>query len=887
MRRLGNLANSDGFEELVKKVYSQVDKSKMIKVYIRKSNPNLTNLNYLQQQENLAERIISAEINSEKIQVIEIDKGKSGSLSRKHRAGLQTLFDDVSADKVSVLVILDVSRIFRDITLQAPTEFAALCQRKGIHILTKINNMWVDLDMRDESNRAKFIRLCEDAGNERIKIRERTVASRENSVAEGGWSGSPLPLGYAVTPKLSKFESETGEEEKSQMYIYEPHAAIVRQIVEISMREEIRSLRLLRRFLVQHNITVPPFSQDIVNYNFSRSILCRVIVDARPLRKDEAYIPSVTTLRKIITNPKNSGIVLYGTGWESGKYKKKFLERLYASQNQVSDSLIRDHQVFVRQDDELAIFSTKEERDLWLAAQKKWNVLDVEKMIEGNWESVSENTESVRKRGRPRGTFTKNSGLWAEKVFCYKHGYDEQGTYFTHRTMRLMLNMWACLKDYDEKTNENACAYLVENNKLQRVLDQHLLNTLARIINTDDSILSDYENDKEEHERKVKSLELEISTLEKDYEKAIKGLSRLQMSLDEDDDEEAIQAIVKDYQRVNIVPLKAVIQNNKKELAELSAQFIDTDNRSKEEVKQDIERSILEGKISDDVRRKLIKQFVKNVGVIIPDANLTGAVIIYFQWTDAIRSVNNQGEVENQTDILVTWKNMTRDNREFTEAEDQAIRDFFPRIEDSRYEDLLAQLQEGRKFDSIYNRVFHDLKIKRPFITESWQKECRLKDKTYQQRNPEILYIQLDEVEDHRHLLGMLENDNLTYCTAYKEEPKARIAKTLEELYEIDQRGFDEQIRQELLKLKKYMYTCPLNNFSDTQGGTGQILKNAKSTAMQSTARRHLLLSRTTIRAATRRQAPKTNRSPNAFTKPDRFWASSFWITSSWATIVL
>ena len=251
------------------------------------------------------------------VYVLDADTGKSAWLGPKFRTDLNRLFDHVGGREIGLVVAADVARLFRDASLQVPTQFAGLMQRNSTSLLTTHGGTWYLLDLRTPQDFETFIDWCRGAANHRRQLRGQMMAAREQIVITGAWSGRNFPIGWRVDQKRT---SLSAKQECSVLVEYPPHRNVLFSWLTLAAQPGITTQRDLCRTIRSFGLALPPFDPDLVDvaYQFQRSCLLKARVyehgTFHDLRSDEPYYPSEHVVLKSILEPLIVGDLLFGRG---------------------------------------------------------------------------------------------------------------------------------------------------------------------------------------------------------------------------------------------------------------------------------------------------------------------------------------------------------------------------------------------------------------------------------------------------------------------------------------------------------------------------------------------------------------------------------------------
>ena len=717
--------------------------------------------NYLIAQARFVEALRGLGVDIPVSRVLDADTGKSGALGRKFREDLQQLWDAIDQDENNTVVaVRDVSRLFRDATDREPTLFATHMDVHRTLVLTSDGRLPLLLDMTREGDRERFKLLAKAAARERIAIRERTLTAREQSVEGGGASGGPIPLGYAGRPKISRHESDDGQEHPPIRYVYEPHREVRLQIMRAAMLPHIKTWRALHKHLVAYDIAFPPFDPETARTAFSRSALCRVHVDdpaapggRRPLRRDDNYrhIPGSKSLQRLLTDPIVLGDVMIGSGEVGGGYQLRKAARIAEAEGRRLDSLVRVDREFKGNRPDQALCRTEEEEALFWAVVQKWSPKDLRRLREARYapEAAIENPDYVAKgkRGRPAGSGDITTP-WAGMIYCYRHGIDPHtGNWRLTRTLRHSRSSTGksySMCDYDRryKAADANCCLIPE---LEPLLTHHLMRAIWSLLRRED-LMAGLEAEREAAKRRVESLRREVEMLQAEQQKVVQGLLDLRGAL-AGMDEAFVAQQVAGYSESRVRPLAEGLQARQKDLADAEAARAATPlgQDTATEVKVAIERTLMDwDELALDQQREFIHTFVERVGVLAGEGE--GEYLIEFRWNTNALHDEHGSQIR---DVLVAWKDESRDRRSWTPEEDEALRRLWPASSGATREDIQAALQPERKLTTILERVKAlDLtnggKSRKMGRGNEFRAAWRESEKNWGERHPAVRYLQVE-----------------------------------------------------------------------------------------------------------------------------------------------
>lgn len=756
IRAVGDFRSDDDYDGGgLHALLSQCDLSRKLYLYIRKSNKTgiEQNANYLIAQESLVTHLIDAGVSPEKMVALEDDTGKSGALSRKFRKDLDALFEAIGEGGVGTVVAIDIARLFRDYTDIEPATFAARMGRHKVSVLTTDDGKWLRLQMEEENAKERFKALAKAAAKDRKTIRARTMYSKEQSVLNGNYSGSPVPVGWAVKPGLSKHESDDGIAHAPRMYVYEPHRKIKLEIMQASLLPHIQSYPALYRHLKLHGIAIPPFAPEVGKESFSRSCLCKVwskeVGGRRYLKRDEPCLPSIYMLPSLLLEPLAIGDRMYGSG-RSGYYKMLKAEHMAAMMDRQSDTRVRPGKAYIGNAPELAVCRTQEEIELYWKVVAKWSKIDIKAAKELGYKVQPKNerrTAGIASPGRPRGATITNA--WAGKVFCLKHGMDDNGNPSLLRNMRLVGNngVWACAKDHIEGKSEHLCSSWGLDNRLGKILDFHLFYNIHAWLASNHQFLQDVSVEHKQAKQRAGELRKEIGALEDERDRQLKrqdDLERRMQGMDED----FVRTQADAFFDANIRPIMISLSKLNKELVWAEAASVaGTADQLEEDFRADLQAVIDTDNLPVSKKRDLIELFVDHIGILVGDGIDAREAIIVFKWAGI-----SDGSGKPITDVLVSWRGPWKDTRPWTPEEDTAIRELWPAQKPESgeqwfgeqstddYLKIKRRLQKGRKFSNIRRRAI-TLGVADGSRSKAWQSACAELDSSWGDKNPEVLYL--------------------------------------------------------------------------------------------------------------------------------------------------
>ncbi|MSP12814.1 MAG: hypothetical protein EXR62_07640 [Chloroflexi bacterium] len=212
------------------------------------------------------------------------DLGISGTFGQEKREGLAHLIHCIETDEIESIYVVHASRLFRDQTLIDGFAFAELCKQHGIIIV--MPNM--RLNLRDKMHMRMFRMELERAADELELMSLRLGGARELKAKQGRYAAGSMSVGYVLDTNEDSLTHD-------KYLLYEPHAAIVRQIFALFPHFGYSPLRLSRHFH-REGIRIPFFPPEF-QYMETRSAVLQMN------KTDTGYLITKKFIIRALTNP--------------------------------------------------------------------------------------------------------------------------------------------------------------------------------------------------------------------------------------------------------------------------------------------------------------------------------------------------------------------------------------------------------------------------------------------------------------------------------------------------------------------------------------------------------------------------------------------------------
>ena len=184
----------------------------------------------------------------QKIIMIDMDAGISGSTKIDERPGMSSLFELISEGKVGAVACQDEDRLFRDVTQIQVNIFIEACRASRVLVLTP--SMVYDFaNEMTTTFHARQFRFKSEMAAEYINsvIKGRLHRAKERLLMEGRWAGSGVPAGYMVDMRKT-LPDGSGNDNWRRYTLFEPYAEVVKEYFRLfllnsgSIRATIRQI---------------------------------------------------------------------------------------------------------------------------------------------------------------------------------------------------------------------------------------------------------------------------------------------------------------------------------------------------------------------------------------------------------------------------------------------------------------------------------------------------------------------------------------------------------------------------------------------------------------------------------------------------------------------
>jgi hypothetical protein len=226
----------------------------------------------------------------EKCIIIDDDLGVSGTLDIDERVGLTKVMEQIDQLKSRAVLVVNEDRLFRDETMIQVNVFIKFIRDHNAYVLTP----YMVYNFQERFHVKMFREKAEYAASYITDyVRERLNGARRKKSMRGLYDGRPLTPGYRVD--YDKKQPDGSENPTYRKYvIYEPHAAVVRQLAQVMYDQDL-SVTELYRHALDNGLVFPPWEPWVDSRTRERTNLTEVA--------GGLFYASLYGLYSMLTNP--------------------------------------------------------------------------------------------------------------------------------------------------------------------------------------------------------------------------------------------------------------------------------------------------------------------------------------------------------------------------------------------------------------------------------------------------------------------------------------------------------------------------------------------------------------------------------------------------------
>jgi DNA invertase Pin-like site-specific DNA recombinase len=207
----------------------------------------------------------------EKCIVIDDDLGVSGTLGIDERIGLTKVMEQIDLLQTRAVLVVNEDRLFRDETMIQVNVFIKFMREHNAYVLTP----YMVYNFQERFHVKMFREKAEYAAAYITEyVRERLAGARRKKALRGLYDGRPISPGYRVD--YDKKRPDGSDNPTYQKFvIYEPHAAVVRQLAQVMHDQELTKTELYR-YAMEHGIVFPEWEPWVDSRTRNRTKLVKV-----------------------------------------------------------------------------------------------------------------------------------------------------------------------------------------------------------------------------------------------------------------------------------------------------------------------------------------------------------------------------------------------------------------------------------------------------------------------------------------------------------------------------------------------------------------------------------------------------------------------------------
>jgi len=227
-------ASKDNF---IADVHTRLPVERAVAVYYRQStDAQIGNISTALQTVDMVQYLTERGWSKNKIVMIDMDAGISGSTKIDERPGMRALFELITEAKIGAAACQDEDRLFRDVTQIQVNIFIEACRQSNVLVITPS----MVYDFANEVTgafHARQFRFKSEMAAEYINavIRGKLHRAKRRLITEGRWGGSGTPPGYMVDMRRN-LPDGTPNPDWRRYVPFEPYAEVVRAYFEMFLK---------------------------------------------------------------------------------------------------------------------------------------------------------------------------------------------------------------------------------------------------------------------------------------------------------------------------------------------------------------------------------------------------------------------------------------------------------------------------------------------------------------------------------------------------------------------------------------------------------------------------------------------------------------------------
>lgn len=183
---------------------------------------------------------------SDKIIMIDMDAGVSGTTKIDERPGMSKLFGLITQNKIGAVACQDEDRLFRDVTQIQVNIFIEACKMHGVLVITPTMIYNFAYESMGTFHARQF-RFKSEMAAEYINsfVKGRLHKAKRSLMLNGKWAGAPMPTGFMVDMR-KRLPNGSLNENWRRFEVFEPYACVMREYFEIFLSHSGNASKALR-----------------------------------------------------------------------------------------------------------------------------------------------------------------------------------------------------------------------------------------------------------------------------------------------------------------------------------------------------------------------------------------------------------------------------------------------------------------------------------------------------------------------------------------------------------------------------------------------------------------------------------------------------------------
>ena len=213
---------------------TQLPTHKPIAIYYRQStDAQIGNISTTIQTVDMVNYLKRLGWSDERIIMIDMDAGVSGTKKIEERPGMRMLYSHITTNSIGAVACQDEDRLFRDVTQIQVNIFIEACRENRVFVITP-SVVYNFAHPQMGTFHARQFRFKSEMAAEYIStiIKGKLHAAKRSLQLSGKWSGSSMPAGF-MTDMRRKLSDGSENSHYRKFVPFEPYAEVVRAYFEL------------------------------------------------------------------------------------------------------------------------------------------------------------------------------------------------------------------------------------------------------------------------------------------------------------------------------------------------------------------------------------------------------------------------------------------------------------------------------------------------------------------------------------------------------------------------------------------------------------------------------------------------------------------------------